>query len=210
MPESAMLDSPGFNAIFINAPLLQTSMTEFDLQDFARQPDGSFKVTGDMIIGDVVLAFPQAVPIMLSHGLHCVGCHANAFDTVEDGSRGHGMPDEEILEMIEEINAAINRKIENVEMTEIAVMKVKELRSAEEGKEDWPLRIAVTPGDCAFNYDMDFGQERPGDITFMCGDLKVVVDPESFPLLKGSTIDYVESLSASGFRIENPNAKRSC
>ena len=180
--------------------------------DFGLQPDGTLKVTGEMIIGDVVAAFPQAAPIMLSYGLHCVGCHANAFDTVEDGARGHGMPDEEIAQMIDEINAAINKKIATIEMTDKAIEKVKELRSLEKDKQDWPLRIAVTPGGCAgFGYDMDFDDKvNANDMTLMFGDLKVLVDPDSFPLIKGSKIDFVDSLRGSGFKIENPNAKRGC
>jgi iron-sulfur cluster assembly accessory protein len=185
-------------------------MHEQDLQ-FALEPDGTYRVTGDMIIGDVVEAFPKAATIMLSHGLHCVGCHANAFDTVESGARGHGMPEEEIHQMIEEINTAINKKIETIELTPKAVTKVKELRALEAGKETWPLRIAVVPGGCSgFGYDMDFGEKKDGDIELTFDDLHVVVDPESMQLLKGSSIDFVDSLRGSGFKIENPNANRSC
>jgi iron-sulfur cluster assembly accessory protein len=176
-----------------------------DLQDFARQPDGTFMIFGDMIIGDVVMAFPQAVSIMLRYGLHCVGCHASEFDTLEDGARGHGMSDEEIVGMISEINIAINKRIEDIEMTDLAVAKVKELRSQEAGKEDWPLRIVVNVQNGVFVYDMDFAQQKQEDVILVCQDLKVAVDQNSFPLLKGSTIDYIETLSASGFRIKNPN-----
>jgi len=182
-----------------------------ELQQFALQPDGRFKITGDMIIGDVVAAFPQAATIMLGHGLHCVGCHANAFDTVEDGARGHGMPDEEIMQMIDEINTAINHKIETIEFTSTAIRKVKELRAQEQGKQEWPLRISVTPGGCAgFGYDMDFDQEKDGDLRFTFEDLQVLVDPDSMTMLKGSRIDFIDSLRGSGFKIENPNAKRGC
>jgi iron-sulfur cluster assembly protein len=182
-----------------------------DMQDFALQADGTYKVAGEMVIGDVVAAFPQAATIMLGHGLHCVGCHANAFDTIEDGARGHGMPDEEILEMIQEINTAINHKIETVEFTDNAVLKVKELRKQEQGKEDWPLRISVSPGGCAgFGYEMDFDQPKENDVLLTFGDLKVLIDPDSMPLIQGAKIDFIDSLRGSGFKIENPNAKRSC
>jgi iron-sulfur cluster assembly protein len=185
--------------------------TELDMQQFALQPDGTFKVTGDMIIGDVVAAFPQAAAIMLGHGLHCVGCHANAFDTVEMGARGHGIPDEEIFEMISEINVAINKKIETIELTDVAIRKIKELRTQEAGKADWPLRIAVSPGGCAgFGYDMDFDQKKENDTELEFDGLQVIIDPDSFPLIKGSKIDYLDTLRGSGFKIENPNAKRNC
>ena len=39
---------------------------------------------------------------------------------------------------------------------------------------------------------------------------RVVVDPASAPYLKGATVDFVESLQESGFKIENPNASGSC
>jgi iron-sulfur cluster assembly accessory protein len=182
-----------------------------DLKEFARQADGTYKITGEMVIGDVVAAFPQAATVMLGYGLHCVGCHANAFDTVEDGARGHGMPDEEILQMITELNTVINHKIENIEFTERAIAKVLELRAMEAGKDMWPLRIAVQPGGCAgFGYDMDFGEEKENDIKLQFGELVVLVDPESMGLMKGSKIDYIDSLRGSGFKIENPNAQHSC
>lgn len=188
-----------------------TEQTFDEFKQTALQPDGSYKVLGEMIIGDVVAAFPQAVPIMLSYGLHCVGCHAQAFDTIEDGARGHGMPDEEIMTMITEINGAINHKIENIEFTERAVEKVLELRKAEKGKEGWPLRVAVTPGGCAgFGYDMDFGKEQPNDLKFQFGELEVLVDPESMEMIRGAKVDFIDSLRGSGFKIENPNSKRGC
>ena len=39
---------------------------------------------------------------------------------------------------------------------------------------------------------------------------KVIIDAESAHFLAGSTIDYVDDLAGSGFRIQNPNAARSC
>ena len=182
-----------------------------ELRQFATQPDGSFRIDGDTVIGDIVAAFPQAATIMLSYGLHCVGCHANGFDTVEAGAAGHGMTDEEIGEMIAEINTAINKKIDTIDITPKAISKVKELRALEKGKEEWPLRIAIEAGGCAgFEYDMDFHERKEGDVELTFDGLVILIDPKSFPMLKGSRIDYVESLQGSGFKIENPNANRKC
>ena len=97
-------------------------------------------------------------------------------------------------------------------MTDKAIEKVIDLRSQETGKDGWPLRIQVMPGGCAgFGYEMDFDNTvKETDMAFMFGELKVIIDPESFPLIKGSKIDFLDSLQGSGFKIENPNAKRSC
>lgn len=182
-----------------------------DLQERLKQPDGTYKVKGDELIGDLVAAFPKAAAVMLRYGLHCVGCSASSFDTVRDGAQLHGMEEEEIARMIAEINEAINKRIDTIEMTERAVRKVKELRSKEEGKQDWPLRIAVSPGGCAgFGYEMDFDTRKDGDMELDFDGLKILIDPDSFPMIKGASIDYVESLMGSGFKIDNPNAKRGC
>ncbi|MBW3013355.1 DUF1858 domain-containing protein [Candidatus Woesearchaeota archaeon] len=70
------------------------------------------KITKDMLIGEVVREHPETAIIMMSHGLHCVGCHVAAFESIEDGCKGHGMDDEQIDQMIKEMNEAIEEKEE--------------------------------------------------------------------------------------------------
>ena len=48
------------------------------------------------------------------------------------------------------------------------------------------------------------------DLTIEEGDVTVVVDSFSLPYLKGSVVDFVESLTGSKLDIKNPNAKSSC
>ncbi len=62
----------------------------------------------DMNLGDLVIKYPVAAEVLLDYGLHCVGCFANAFDTIEMGARVHGMSDEEITEMLDRVNEVIN------------------------------------------------------------------------------------------------------
>jgi len=177
-----------------------------------QQADGTYRITGTEIIGDLVVAFPKSAAIMLRHGLHCVGCSANAFDTVADGARLHGIPEGEIMEMIDEINTALNKRIETLEITQKAIAKVKELRAKEDGKADWPLRVRVHTGSCgcSFTYEMDFDHPSPDDLRLEFDGLAILVDPASIPLLKGSSIEYVETAGGAGFRIENPNAGNGC
>lgn len=66
------------------------------------------KVTGDMNLADVVWKYPKAAEVLMDYGLHCVGCAANSLDTVEMGAKLHGMPNEEIAEMIDRINEVIS------------------------------------------------------------------------------------------------------
>lgn len=61
-----------------------------------------------MTLGEVVDQFPAAADIMMKYGLHCIGCHVSAWETVEQGAMAHGMSPDTIDTMIKEINATIS------------------------------------------------------------------------------------------------------
>jgi iron-sulfur cluster insertion protein len=42
------------------------------------------------------------------------------------------------------------------------------------------------------------------------GDVKVIMDSQSAPLLSGAEVDYVDSVQGSGFSVKNPLAKTTC
>ena len=96
-------------------------------------------------------------------------------------------------------------------MTDKAVDKVKELLSAE-AKVGYGLRVAVHGGGCSgFQYGLTFENvERPNDQVLDMHGLKVYVDAMSGMYLDGVSIDYIDSLDGSGFKIENPNASGTC
>lgn len=68
------------------------------------------KVDKNTNIAEIVNKYPKVAEVMLAYGLHCVGCFANQFDTIEAGASLHGMDEDEIEEMIEEINMVISGK----------------------------------------------------------------------------------------------------
>ncbi|MEJ2693331.1 MAG: iron-sulfur cluster assembly accessory protein [Candidatus Thiodiazotropha sp.] len=74
------------------------------------------------------------------------------------------------------------------------------------------LRISVTGGGCSgMQYGMELEEAAKGDDTIVeVGDLKLFVDPYSAPLLKGVTVDFLDSMEGSGFKFDNPNASASC
>ncbi len=99
----------------------------------------------------------------------------------------------------------------DINISEAAGEKLSEL-FAEVGDEMDAIRIFVSGGGCSgMSYGMTFSEGAElGDQTFDLGNLKVVVDPGSIQYLDGAEIDYLDSLMGGGFRIENPNAVRSC
>lgn len=74
------------------------------------------------------------------------------------------------------------------------------------------LRISVSGGGCAgLQYGMKLEPDQAEDDMLLDFDgLKVLVDPFSAPMLEGTTIDFVDSLTGSGFKFENPHAQKSC
>ena len=96
-------------------------------------------------------------------------------------------------------------------MTDKAVDKVKELL-AEESKTGYGLRVAVHGGGCSgFQYGLTFeNAQRENDHVLEMNGLKVFVDAMSGMYLEGVSIDYIDSLEGSGFKIENPNASGTC
>lgn len=74
------------------------------------------------------------------------------------------------------------------------------------------LRIAISGGGCSgFQYGMSLEEAKNDDDTVVeFGAVRLLVDPLSAPLLEGVTVDFVDNLSGSGFKFENPNASSSC
>jgi iron-sulfur cluster assembly accessory protein len=99
-----------------------------------------------------------------------------------------------------------------VTLTERAATKVQALMAAEPAGEAEVLRIAIQGGGCSgFEYALGFDRAaQSGDEEVEFHGVKVVVDPFSAPYLKGATIDFLEGLQESGFKIDNPNAVSSC
>lgn len=107
---------------------------------------------------------------------------------------------------------SIGKKPSSILVTDSAAKKVAELLAQETDGQSLFLRVAVRPGGCSgFSYDMFFDSEiADDDVVSSVGEVKVVVDESSVPMLKGATLDYKDGLQDTGFHISNPNATRTC
>ena len=73
------------------------------------------------------------------------------------------------------------------------------------------LRVGVRGGGCSgFQYQLAFDEQRDNDVVFESHGLKLLVDQESLQFVRGSTIDYEESLQGAGFKVNNPNVVAAC
>ena len=101
--------------------------------------------------------------------------------------------------------------VPRVTLTTTAAAKVSEL-IAKEGDEALALRLGVRPGGCSgFSYQLELDSAvDDGDIVGEFEGVRLVVDPQSMEMVKGSEIDYQDTLQGAGFHINNPNISRSC
>ena len=97
-----------------------------------------------------------------------------------------------------------------ISLTPPAATKIKELLAEE--TEPVVLRVAIQGGGCSgFQYGLGFDSSAAeGDIELELEGVPVVVDPFSAPYLRGTTIDFLNTIQESGFKIDNPNAVSSC
>ncbi len=73
------------------------------------------------------------------------------------------------------------------------------------------LRIFIETGGCSgLQYGMKIDYAKDGDEVAERDGVRVLIDAASAPHLRGATIDYCDDLTGTGFRIQNPNARRTC
>jgi len=102
-------------------------------------------------------------------------------------------------------------KIEFITLTPAAIQAVRELLT-KRNLENYALRVFVSGGGCSgVQYGMALEANiREQDHQFDFDGIKVVVDEISIEQLQGATVDYVDDVMGSGFKIENPNAVSGC
>ena len=96
-------------------------------------------------------------------------------------------------------------------LTPSAIAAVRQAIEAEgEGGDN--LRVSVVGGGCSgYQYNLDFEKDaRDDDTVLVFEGFSVLLDPVSAGYLRGTTLDHVSGLNGTGFKFNNPNAKRTC
>jgi iron-sulfur cluster assembly accessory protein len=120
-----------------------------------------------------------------------------------------GCPSDQIVNEVEPKTVEMPTDKPLITLTESAAAKVKEFMK--EAKDKTGLRIMVVPGGCAgYQYGMDFDNKKDSDITLEQYGITLLIDKKSATHLVGTSIDFVDNLQDSGFKIENPNATQGC
>jgi iron-sulfur cluster insertion protein len=97
-----------------------------------------------------------------------------------------------------------------ITITATAEDKLRELMQEEQ--DTVGLRVYVKGGGChGYQYGMAFESTISDDDTVIeKGNVKVIMDSQSAPLLTGCEVDFHDSVQGSGFAIKNPQAKTTC
>jgi iron-sulfur cluster insertion protein len=100
----------------------------------------------------------------------------------------------------------------SLSLTVAAAARIKKV-AAEAGNPALMVRLEVLGGGCSgYSYKFGFSDafDEAEDIVIFRDGAKLVVDKTSLEFLKGSEVDYNESLMEAGFKVKNPNATSSC
>jgi len=178
---------------------------------------GAKRIHRQMTIQEILSLFPQKAQRLSQEitnaGLHCVGCNAANWETLEEGMFGHGMANEAIDRLVGRLNALLDEVVDasTITITKRAAAKYLEIL-AEENKQGWGLRFAERMAGCnGFEYSLDYSEKAlPDDKTFESLGIEIHINHGMVERLLGSEIDFVDGLHGSGFKISNPNVKSSC
>jgi iron-sulfur cluster assembly protein len=96
-------------------------------------------------------------------------------------------------------------------LTDNAAKRVNAILTGEK-KEGYFLRVSVVGGGCSgMSYNLSFdNQEKEFDKIYESNGIKVVCDVKSWFYVKGTEIDFSDDLLSGGFKLNNPNANRTC
>jgi len=105
----------------------------------------------------------------------------------------------------------ILQETDQITLTATAAQAVEDLL-AKRNLQGYALRVFIQGGGCSgFQYGMALDNRiRESDLVFEEHGVKMIVDEMSIQYLKGATVDFVEEVMGSGFKITNPNAVSTC
>lgn len=174
-------------------------------------------ITRDMTIESILAMFPYKAQKLSQEitnaGLHCIGCQAAVWETLEAGMRSHGKTEEQIDDLVERLNKLLQEKVDvnTITLTPRAAKKFLAILEEDE-RQGWGLRFGDKPAGCSgFEYVLDYSEKaNDEDTIFVSNGVEIHVNKKTLPRLIGAEIDYVDGLMGSGFKITNPNVNSSC
>lgn len=146
-------------------------------------------------------------------GLHCVGCQAATWETLEVGMLSHGLSQEDVKKLTEKLNRVLKEETDSstITLTPRAAQKYLQILD-EENKHGWGVRFTEKMAGCnGFEYVLDYSEKAKDDDTvFVSQEIEIHINNGLVDRLLGSEIDYIDGLQNAGFKVTNPNVRSAC
>ena len=98
-----------------------------------------------------------------------------------------------------------------IHVTDNAVNHLRSLLAEQSEPAGKGLRVQVAKGGCSgLQYEMSLDRRQEGDAVVEREEMQFLIDAGSADFLRDATLDFEDGLSGAGFRIDNPNAARTC
>lgn len=99
-----------------------------------------------------------------------------------------------------------------IEVTQTAAERIHDLLEKEGKLDSHGLRMKVVGGGCSgLRYELAFDDQiGEHDTEFAAHGVRLIIDEKSALYLAGTTLDFVDTLQESGFKMNNPNATTTC
>jgi iron-sulfur cluster assembly accessory protein len=98
-----------------------------------------------------------------------------------------------------------------IHVTDKAVNHLRSLLAEQPEPAGKGLRVQVAKGGCSgLQYEMSLDRRQEGDAVVEREEMQFLIDAGSADFLRDATLDFEDGLSGAGFRIDNPNAARTC
>lgn len=100
---------------------------------------------------------------------------------------------------------------QSVTLTQPAADAIRDVMT-KQNLQGYALRLFISGGGCSgYQYGLAFDSNiRADDMIIETDGIKLIIDEVSIKYLEGATVDYVEGMTTSGFKIINPNAASTC
>jgi hybrid cluster-associated redox disulfide protein len=142
-------------------------------------------ISKNMNMKEVIDKFPEVGPVLAQAGLHCVGCHASAGETIEQGCKAHGLTDKAIKDLVDLANDKIKLfdSLPQIKFTKKASAHLKEKLKVAKARY---IRLMPIFG----GFDFDAVNEKYENEILIDGEVVIVTSPSLERFLRGVTIDF--------------------
>ncbi len=131
--------------------------------------------------------YPEIGEVLAEHGLHCVGCHASAVESIEEGCKAHGMDDNAIKALVKKLNERKKMfdSLPELKLTKKAVKKLEEKMKKTNAKY---VRVFPVFG----GFDFETTEKKLSGELLLKKEVPLLLNGKIERFLRGVEIDFSE------------------